>query len=65
MAARATKADENGETRDPGLRISISVDPSLRRQMRIAAAINDMTVGEWANETLRRAVEKATEGIGK
>ena len=65
MAARTSKADENGDTQEQALRISISVDPTLRRQMRIAAAVNDMTVGEWAAETLRRAVEKATEGIGK
>ena len=51
--------EENGEVEDKGTRVSITIDPSLRRNMRIAAAYADMTIGEWAVEVLRRASEKA------
>lgn len=56
MAAR-TKAVEPQE--DKGLRLSITIDPSLRKNMRIAAAINDSTVGEWAAEILEKAASKS------
>ena len=50
---------ENGQDEDKGTRISITIDPSLRRNMRIAAAFADLSVGEWAVEVLRKASEKA------
>jgi len=50
---------ENGQDEDKGTRISITIDPSLRRNMRIAAAFADMSIGEWATEVLKKASEKA------
>jgi len=42
-----------------GYRLSISIDPSIRRKLRIAAAVHDMTIGEWAAAVLEKAAEKA------
>lgn len=41
------------------VRISISMDPRTRKLIRIAAAYEDMDVGEWATEALRKAAEDA------
>lgn len=41
-------------------RMSITVDQSTRRHIRIAAALADMEVGEWACAVLERAATKAT-----
>ncbi len=54
-------AADNGDAKAAVRRVSITVDPELRKQMRIAAAINDMDIGEWAVKVLTRAVERATE----
>lgn len=61
MAKTATKVDTNGdgETDDKAFRLSITLDPSLRRHMRIAAALADKTVGEWAADILERYADKA------
>lgn len=56
-----TNGDDNGRTAQE--RISISVDPSLRKNMRIAAAIEDMTIGEWAQSVLSRYADKAVEKL--
>lgn len=56
-------SEENGNGNKDVTRISISVDPALRRNMRIAAAISDMTVGEWAQEILERYATKAAKGV--
>lgn len=63
--ARATKEpeEEADETNDK-FRLSISLDPSLRRNIRIAAAYNDMTVGEWASAVLTKMADKATDEEG-
>jgi hypothetical protein len=66
MPRAKADADEVVETNgdggsEKGMRVSITIDPSLRRHMRIAAALNDMTVGEWAVATLTRAANKASE----
>jgi hypothetical protein len=42
------------------IRISISVEPKMRKNMRIAAAHSDQSVGEWATKILARAAAKAT-----
>lgn len=57
-------AAQNGhkEDADEKIRISITIDPSLRRNMRIAAAHADMEVGEWASEVLKQAAVKAVKG---
>lgn len=55
-------ADDNGK-REQQPRISITVDAALRRNLRIAAAINDMTIGEWAAEILSKYADKAVKGV--
>lgn len=40
-------------------RLSITIDQTHRRHLRIAAALADMSVGEWAAEMIERAAEKA------
>ena len=52
-------AKDNEEEKAP-YRLSISIEPDLRRNMRIAAAHADMTIGEWATKVLGLAAEKAT-----
>ena len=49
-----------GRVKEDGvpIRISISVDPSLRRLIRIAAAHADMSVGEWITDVIRREAER-------
>jgi hypothetical protein len=66
MAAK-TKVETNGDapeedvTEDKAFRLSITLDPSLRRNIRIAAAYADKTPGEWAAAVLSRAADKALE----
>lgn len=62
--ATKTKASDNGDVDveavdDKAFRLSITLDPSLRRHIRIASAIADKTVGEWAAAILTRAADKA------
>ena len=67
MATRTRQASEdveeviesNGAAKN--LRLSITVDPSLRRHIRIAAALADMDVGEWCAKVLERYATKAVE----
>jgi hypothetical protein len=59
MARTALKA-VTPEVPKGGLRISITVDPTLRKNMRIAAALSDQTVGEWALDILEKAADRAT-----
>ena len=64
--ARATKEVVDEAVEDDGkFRLSISLEPSLRRNIRIAAAYADMTVGEWASNILERYANKATEEGGE
>lgn len=58
------ESTSNGSDRKKVDRISISIDPSLRRKMRIAAAFSDKEVGEWAQLVLARAADKALENVG-
>jgi hypothetical protein len=62
MAERKAKstATEKKDPRAEQIRISITIDGPMRRNMRIAAAHADMEVGDWAREILERAAEKAT-----
>jgi len=65
MAAKAKEVVEtNGddpteEVDEKAFRLSITLDPSLRRNIRIAAAYADKTPGEWAATVLSRAADKA------
>jgi len=60
--ATRTKAVEEDETTENGkYRLSISLDASLRRNIRIAAAYNDLDVGEWCAKVLSIMAEKAIE----
>lgn len=49
----------NGKVEEEKIRVSITIDPVLRRKMRIAAAHADLEVGEWASEVLKAAAVKA------
>jgi hypothetical protein len=44
-------------------RVSFSIDPSLRRKIRIASALHDMDQGEWMAEIISRAASKALEDV--
>lgn len=44
-------------------RVSFSIDPSLRRKIRIAAALNNMENGEWMAAIIERAADKALEEV--
>lgn len=61
----APRKEENGdaEVDDKGYRLSITIDPSIRRKMRLAAAIHDLSIGEWSAKVLENAADKAVEGI--
>ena len=58
MAPRK-EANGDAEEQDSGYRLSITIDPSIRRKMRLAAALHDMTIGEWASSVLENAADKA------
>jgi hypothetical protein len=59
----APKENDGNGSSDNGYRLSITIDPSIRRKMRLAAAVHDMTIGEWATQVLENAADKATEGL--
>jgi hypothetical protein len=54
----AVKKESNGDV-DGGYRLSITIDPSIRRKMRLAAAVHDKTIGEWASSVRENAADKA------
>ncbi len=62
--ARATKQPEVEETEETNgkrpyvPRLSISISTEMQRNIRIAAALADMTVGEWATAILDKASDK-------
>jgi predicted HicB family RNase H-like nuclease len=59
----APKTEEtNG---DSGYRLSITIDPSIRRKLRLAAAVHDMSIGEWASAVLEKAADKAVAELPK
>jgi hypothetical protein len=45
------------------VRLSVDVDPELRRRVRIAAASKDQSVKDWLEDLLRRELERAEEDI--
>lgn len=64
-ARTATETNGDGETTADSFRISITIDPSLRRKLRLAAAIADMTVGEWCSATLEKFADKEVAELPK
>lgn len=54
-----SNGDEDEGGRDYGYRISITIDPSIRRKLRLAAALHDMSIGEWSSAVLEKAADKA------
>jgi predicted HicB family RNase H-like nuclease len=61
MERREKMARTNGDddTVDTGYRLSITIDPSIRKKLRIAAAVHDMSIGEWCSAVLEKAADKA------
>jgi predicted HicB family RNase H-like nuclease len=55
--ARTSNGDE--EDKADSYRLSITIDPSQRKKFRIAAAVADKSIGEWAAGVLERAADKA------
>jgi len=53
------KAPREMRSKGEMVRLSLTVDPRLRKKIRIAAAYADMEISEWASEVLREAAEKA------
>jgi hypothetical protein len=52
------RASSNGND-DKKYRISLTIDPSLRMKIRLAAAINDEDQGEWCSRILETYADKA------
>jgi hypothetical protein len=45
------------------VRLSVDVDPELRRRVRMAAASKDQSVKEWLEDVLRRELKRSNEDI--
>lgn len=45
------------------VRLSVDVDPELRRRVRMAAASKDKSVKEWLEEVLERELKRTDEDI--
>jgi predicted transcriptional regulator len=45
------------------VRLSVDVDPELRRRVRMAAASKDQSVKEWLEDVLRRELKRTDEDI--
>lgn len=59
----ARTSNGNGDGDDGNARMSITVDPSLRRKIRLAAALNDESIGEWCARILETYADKAVEDL--
>jgi len=57
------RKDANGDGDEGGYRLSLTIEPSIRRKVRLAAAVHDMTMGEWASKVLENAADKAVEDL--
>lgn len=44
-------------------RLSVDVDPELRRRVRVAAASKDRSVKEWLEDVLERELKRSDEDI--
>ncbi len=45
------------------VRLSVDVDPELRRRVKMAAASRDQSVKEWLEDVLRRELKRSNEDI--
>lgn len=45
------------------VRLSVDVDPELRRRVRVAAASKDQSVKEWLEDVLKRELGRADEDV--
>lgn len=45
------------------VRLSVDVDPELRRRVRMAAASKDQSVKQWLEEMLERELKRSTEDM--
>lgn len=45
------------------VRLSVDVDPELRRRVRMAAASKDLSVKEWLEDVLKRELKRTDEDI--
>ena len=45
------------------VRLSVDVDPELRRRVRMAAASKDQSVKEWLEDVLKRELKRTEEDI--
>ncbi len=45
------------------VRLSVDVDPELRRRVRMAAASKDQSVKEWLEDVLKRELKRTDEDI--
>ena len=45
------------------VRLSVNVDPELRRRVRMAAASKDQSVREWLEDVLKRELKRSNEDI--
>ena len=45
------------------VRLSVDVDPELRRRVRVAAASRDQSVKEWLEDVLERELKRSDEDI--
>lgn len=57
------KVEDNGND-DEVTRISITIDPALRRKLRIASAFADLSPGEFAVKVIDAAADRALEEAG-
>ena len=65
-AKKSTNEDEvlpeAKEAKGGVVRVSITIDADIRRNIRIAAAHADMEVGEWCSYVLGKYADKAVAG---
>lgn len=63
----APRANSNGdaEEKEKPFRLSLTLDPSIMKKIRIAAAYADMDKGEWCASILERAADKAVPSLPK
>ena len=47
----------------PRVRLSVDVDPELRRRVRMAAASKDQSVKEWLEDVLERELKRSDEDV--
>lgn len=43
--------------KEPGVPVTFKVPQQMKRQMRIAAATNDTTIGKWLRDLVKAALE--------